>query len=226
MSEQAYRYERKFLVEQVSEPQLKLLVRLHPALFYEPYPPRHVNNLYLDTVGMEHYCDNVDGVGDRRKVRIRWYGELLGEVAKPVLEFKIKQGLVGKKESFPFPAFILDDGFNQPCFQELVRLSNLPGAVKAELRDMSVVLMNRYHRRYYATRDGKYRLTIDNHLEFYRIDRQRNHYAHRQMDYLNTVLELKYGVAGEVSANRVSSYFPFPVTKSSKYVQGIERVFF
>jgi len=91
------RYERKFLVDQLDAHQVRAMVKLHPSMFYEPYPPRYVNNLYLDTEGMENYLDNVSGVGERRKVRIRWYGDLFRDIEKPMLEFKIKNGLVGTK---------------------------------------------------------------------------------------------------------------------------------
>ena len=60
-----YRYERKLLVDQLDAHQVRALVKLHPSMFYEPYPPRYVNNLYLDTVGMKHYFDNVDGAEER-----------------------------------------------------------------------------------------------------------------------------------------------------------------
>jgi len=51
MSEQGYtylrtfRYERKFLVEDLMQFQVAALIRRHPYLFYPPYPPRYVNNL-------------------------------------------------------------------------------------------------------------------------------------------------------------------------------------
>jgi hypothetical protein len=53
--EAEFRYERKFLVEELDAHQVKLLVRLHPALFYQPYPPRQVNSLYLDSPELEDY---------------------------------------------------------------------------------------------------------------------------------------------------------------------------
>ena len=65
--------------------QVRALVKLHPSMFYEPYPPRYVNNLYLDTEDMENYLDNVSGVAERRKVRIRWYGDLFGDIGRPML---------------------------------------------------------------------------------------------------------------------------------------------
>lgn len=221
-----YRYERKFLVDQLDERQLEALVRLHPRLFYEPYPPRFINNIYFDTPDMQSYHDNVDGVSKRLKLRVRWYGRLLGSVDKPVLEFKIKQDVVGWKVSFPLLPLAIDATLDQRRLRRLLLSSEVPAEWQERLRDMAPVLMNRYHRRYYISRDQGYRLTIDSRLEFRRVDMLANRFLHRQEDYRSAVLELKYGPGEERSADRVSSFFPFPRTKSSKYVQGIERVFF
>ena len=88
-----YRYERKSVISELTKNEIKALIKLHPAMFLESYPPRFVNNLYLDSVGMNNYFDNMAGLKERVKVRIRWYGRLFGSVEKPTLELKIKNGL-------------------------------------------------------------------------------------------------------------------------------------
>ena len=85
--------------------------------------------------------------------------------------------------------------------------------------------MNRYHRRYYVSRDGKFRLTLDTNMAFHRVGGLTKRLARRRVDHRNVIVELKYGVDEDVAASRVSGFFPFRVTKSSKYVQGIDRVF-
>jgi hypothetical protein len=121
-----YRYERKFLVDRLDVHQVRALVKLHPAMFYEPYPPRYVNNLYLDTEELDNYQENVSGTGERRKVRIRWYGDLFGLIEKPVLEFKIKSGLVGTKVTYPFAPFTFDKQFCHRLCRELLQKADLP----------------------------------------------------------------------------------------------------
>ena len=79
----SYRYERKFLVEHMGHHHAIALIKQHPYLFYQPYPPRFINNFYLDTPEMDNYDDNVSGAADRRKVRLRWYGDLFGESINP-----------------------------------------------------------------------------------------------------------------------------------------------
>ena len=85
--------------------------------------------------------------------------------------------------------------------------------------------MNNYHRRYFVSRDGRFRLTLDTKMAYYRIAETSNWMAHRQSDQRNVILELKYGIEDDAAASKVSTFFPFRITKSSKYVQGIERVY-
>ncbi len=223
----SYRYERKFLVDELLPSQAEALIKLHPRLFYAPYPPRFVNNLYFDTPDMENYYDNVNGAAHRRKVRVRWYGAPFGELNSPVLEIKVKDGPVGTKHSYPLPPFCIGQRFCSGYFRNLVMNSGLPENVRRELGSLDVVLFNRYHRHYYASRDGLFRLTLDAEMAFCKANGAfGNTFIHQQVNYHDLVVELKYEIAQEPHANRVASFFPFRVTRNSKYVQGIERVYF
>ncbi len=222
-----YRYERKFLVETLSLHQVQAIIKLHPQLFYQPYPPRYVNNLYLDTPDLENYYDNVRGVAQRRKVRVRWYGELGGEIRHPLLEFKIRNGLVGTKHTYPLAGFCLDTGFCDRRLWQVATHSTLPERVWRELRNLSLVLLNRYYRYYYVSRNGHFRVTLDTRPTFFKVNGAfGNRLVHRQVDFRNHVVELKYEIEQAPHADRVSSFFPFTVTRHSKYVQGMERVYF
>ena len=222
-----YRYERKFLVEELLPFQVEAIIKLHPRLFYAPYPPRFVNNLYLDTADLENYYDNINGASRRRKVRLRWYGEPFGMLNQVALEIKVKDGLVGTKHTYPLVPFELDKGFCMSDFKLVVLASYLPENVRRDLGNLEVVLFNRYYRRYYASRDGNFRLTLDSGMAYYKAnDLLGNAFIHRQVNDRDLIVELKYGIDQEPHANRVASFFPFRVTRSSKYVQGIERAYF
>ncbi len=222
-----YRYERKFLVEDLMPFQVAALIKQHPRLFYEPYPPRFVNNLYMDSPEMTNYYENVDGATQRRKVRVRWYGEPFGEIRHPMLEVKRKEGVVGTKNTYPLSAFPMNTGFCDEVLQGALDASDLLPEARLALRSLNVVLFNRYYRHYYATHDGAFRLTLDTQMEFYKVNGLfGNCFVHRQRNYRDVVVELKYEVEQEPGANRVAGFFPFRVTRNSKYVQGIERVYF
>ena len=223
----SYRYERKFLVEELLPSQVVALVRLHPMLFYAPYPPRQINSLYLDTADMQNYYDNVAGAEMRRKVRLRWYGPATGEIRKPMFEIKVKQGLVGKKISYRMVDFTLDERFCDRFFQEVADRSDLPQVVRDDLHTLSPVLLNCYQRGYYATRDNDFRVTVDYQQIFWKINMALgNPLIHRQKNFRDVIVELKYEIDKEPKADRAAGYFPFRVTRNSKYVEGIDRVFF
>jgi len=220
-----YRYERKFFVDQLDAKQAISLIKRHPAMFSEIYPPRYINNIYMDSPLMENYYDNVDGVRERRKARIRWYHRLFRYVDDPLLEFKIKSGLMGTKAQFPFPEFPFGDGFSERFLKRLISTSTLPADVKAQLLSVEPVLLNRYLRWYFATPDRKFRLTVDTGLTFYHLNKFHNRFLYKQVDYNDIVIELKYQSEYDPQAVKITAGFPFRMTRSSKYVQGIERVY-
>jgi hypothetical protein len=221
------RYERKCQVTELTLHQIQLIVKLHPKLFHSPYPPRYVNSIYLDTADLENYQANVLGYTNRRKVRLRWYGESFGEIAKPMLEIKIKQGLVGTKQAFPLTSMTIDCHVCDDIVHHTLSNSDLPRIVQLELQNMHMVLLNRYYRHYYVSYDGDFRVTIDSELAFYKINSAfGNLFLHRQLSRSEVIVEIKYAEEQEPSADRVINFFPFRVTRSSKYVQGVERVYF
>ena len=220
-----YRYERKFLIDQLDAQQALALVKRHPALFSEIFPPRFINNIYFDHPLLDNYWDNIDGSTHRSKARLRWYHDLFGNVDQPTLEFKIKNGLMGTKISYPFPAFKFEKGFSEGDLQSWIEGSELPPEVILHLKSLEPVLVNRYRRWYLATPDQAFRVTVDTNLAFYHLNRTNNQFLFHQVDRRSIVIELKYQKEYDPLADRISAGFPFRMTRSSKYVQGIERVY-
>lgn len=219
-----YRYERKFLVKGIPAGEIELMLKFHTACFKEVYHQRSVNNIYFDTLGFNNYYDNVEGDKERWKARIRWYGELFGEVRKPVLEFKIKKGLLGKKESFHMSEFFLDKDFSISTIDRMLDQSNLPADINDLLRSLRPTLLNRYKRKYFLSADKQFRVTVDTDLTYYRISACGNTFLNRSVDHSTVVVELKYRHEADRVAESISNLFPFMLTKSSKYLQGLERV--
>jgi len=219
------RYERKFLVDELDSHHVRALVKLHPMMFVQPYPPRYVNNIYLDSEDLVNYIENVDGVEKRRKVRLRWYGDLLGDSPKTMLEFKLRQGLMNRKIQVPLGGLRVDKTFNKQVLEEFFGQNELPLDISFGLHGLSPVLINRYCRWYFATPDGRFRVTVDTALTYYNVRHLTNAFRYKFVDYKRIVVELKYQKEEDKTAERVASYFPFRVTKNSKYVTGLESVF-
>jgi hypothetical protein len=217
-----YRYEKKFFITELSKYEVENNVKLHHAIFSEIYYQRFVNNIYFDSFGMNNYNDNIEGISDRIKIRIRWYGDLFGNILNPVLEFKIKNGELGKKITVPINAINFAKKTN---ICDILK-SNIGLAEKLAINFNQLVptLLNRYSRKYYQSYDKKYRITIDNEQSFYLLNNTNNVFLNRCEDNVSVILELKYNQNSCFNAHFITSAFPFRVTKSSKYVRGIHMM--
>lgn len=138
------------------------------------------------------------------------------------MELKIKKGLLGEKQIFTLPKFTLDNKFNINTIQNIIKQSSLPLFLKNNITSMSPTLLNRYKRKYFESFDKKYRLTIDSDMEYYQIKRFKNSFMNFHKDNENIVLEFKYFHYNDSEADYFSNYFPFRITKNSKYINGIE----
>ena len=218
------RYERKFFISDLTKYEIESIIKLHPFVFSEIYYERTINNFYLDSFNMKDYFDNVTGAGDRRKTRIRWYGGILGKIEKSSLELKIKKGSLCNKLFFPLNSFSLEYGFSISVIRDLFRASEIPDALRLELECRDISLFNRYRRKYYISKDEKYRITLDTDLEFREVSCFNNSFVNQSIDRISNILEIKYDERHESGVDKVTDYFPFRMTKSSKYIMGIERL--
>ncbi len=219
-----YRYERKFHITELDRLQVESIVRTNPALFIDVYHPRWVNSLYLDSWKMTSYHETqVGSCFNRIKYRIRWYGDRFGRVESPILELKIKNGGVGRKELYPLPSMFIDEHLTADTLQELFRQADLPDELRTDLKGLKPVIANRYLRNYYLSADRQYRITIDSDIACYDASEDSRRFGFEWKDPLSVVLELKYGVESANDANRISQHFPFRLTRNSKYVTGVEN---
>lgn len=216
------RYERKFVIFDLGVAETEAVIRFHPAVFSEIYHPRYVNNIYFDTPSLDHYHANVRGIAQRVKCRIRWYGKPAGPIARPTLELKRKSGLLGSKESHRLHPFELDDRFDA---RHVLEKSDLPATLRCDLGPLHPVLMNRYRRRYFLSHDRKYRLTVDSELAYRTVGPGASRFPAWLPSDGRVIVELKFGVGGEDEAKRIATRFPFRITRSSKYVLGIEALY-
>ena len=216
-----FRFERKFALKGIDIRELEFLVRMHPNLFSEIFWPRSINNIYLDDMNMDKLDQNIAGTAIRSKVRIRWYGSLMGEILKPKLEFKIKRGTVGTKRSFNLAPFELKKGFGQQTLQDLFQNSDIPDEVQAQLFELRPVIINQYKRKYFLSSDKKYRITLDWDMKYYEVSPFFTSFSVFREDHQQLIMEIKYDQENEMLAHKITSWFPFRMTKNSKYINGL-----
>jgi SPX domain protein involved in polyphosphate accumulation len=219
-SQQDWRYERKFLVEDCDMQTLEQSILSNQMYFRKLHAERQINNIYFDTEDFFCFVQNVDGQAARRKMRLRWYGDIFGRIANPVLEIKIKEALVGCKRRYRLQPFELSKSFDKKIISQCFASSDLPDTVANSLLTMPPTLLNSYTRRYYISADQRYRMTLDYNLSFYTVAAG-GKTAFRQRKSDDLIIEIKYDAEDDNDIDLISTQFPFRMTKSSKYVQGI-----
>ena len=222
--EVAPRYEVKIPAEPFRLSEIETWIRLHPAHWRVAYPPRQVNNIYFDTADCQCLQDNLSGVGERSKLRLRWYGPVLDAVTDPRLELKRREGNVGWKEIYPLDVTL---DLAHATWADLSRQLAAAATGRAALllaRFGPPALINAYRRRYYATSDGRVRLTLDTDLRAYgqRLSSRPN-LQHPALLEERAIIELK-APADDVSFQALTdalAHFPLRPDRHSKFVHGM-----
>lgn len=215
------RFEMKMVADERLLPRVRSWLRRHPDGFYERHPPRLVSSVYFDTPHMHRFVENLGGTSERRKVRLRWYGESPRDV-RPVFEIKCKRNKIGWKISQKIRQHI---DLTESSWREVRR------AVRSELDDElrlhldtggRPVLIIRYRREYYVTADGVIRATVDYDIRAY--DQRRSARPNLRFPEplpSELVVELK-GPADQGERMREAiAGIPLRVTKRSKYALGV-----
>lgn len=218
------RYEQKFAIYNLDLSQVEMALKLNPASFAPIYKPRYINNIYLDTPQRHSFHQTITGYTPRKKVRIRWYGDLMGPILNPVLEFKIKDGETGHKITLPLASFTLEDNFTVNDLDSLLQRSLIPDDIRNLIDPLEPTLLNRYYRSYYLSGSKNVRTTVDTNLTFHDIFCSPSQFLGHSSRNCVTVVETKYAPDDDHEATTIASEFPFKMTTFSKYVMGIEQI--
>jgi hypothetical protein len=208
------RYERKYRIESVAPHLIGQGIKLHPAAFRPIFSSRQVNNIYFDTPALNTYKDNVLGIADRKKFRVRWYGKDVLNIESAILEIKMKTNELGHKISYPIESF---------SFLEISKLIDRVNEFCPEnLGLLRPTLYNSYQRSYWETANRNFRLTLDVNMKFAPLIPEP--FIGRQVlkNYNVSILELKYQESLDNKADFITQYIPYRRTKNSKYVSGID----
>jgi hypothetical protein len=216
------RYEVKMTCPETYLPEVRSWVRVQSDPFVETYPPRQVNNVYLDNEAASSLEDHLSGVSSRRKLRFRWYGEDASAV-RGNLELKCRTGRLGCKRYDEIP-----HTFDLTCISWHDWLEQLRARTSDEgaLWLSAIVrptLVNHYMREYLATLDGQIRLTIDYDIWAY----DQLLYTAPNLDFpLQTerqvVIELKSTPTHLRRLSDILTQFPLRAARNSKYITGIQ----
>lgn len=218
------RYERKWILTGLPLTEVLALVCQHPAAFRPAFPVRQVNNVYFDSIDLDFYHAHITGSSRRLKVRLRWYGEFQTPTPHPMLEFKIKQGSAGWKETFPASGALLENLLRHDLPRGDWDGDGVPELARQRLRSLLPTVGNRYHRHYFCSARCGVRLTVDSRLGFYSGKGQNQGWHPLLYHGPEVIMELKYDNSQVREAVDISNNFPFRLSRCSKYVLGIQHL--
>ena len=219
------RFERKFLFQKGHVQDIIQSVYRNSYGFHEIFHKRKVNNIYFDDSNYNFYKQNVEGVADRKKLRLRWYGEDAHIIENPTIEIKKKMGEAGDKDSLRLKGISFDLAAQtaNDVHRLLIGCTRQQVAAHEALKKLHPTLINTYERRYFLSFCGRYRITVDFNQAFYNPNY--TILEHSQQKINDIVLELKYAVADDNEARQVSQQIKTRLSKNSKYVNGINLLY-
>lgn len=222
---QDIRYEIKFVASPRENSLLQTWLASSRCGWRTMYPDRVVNNVYLDTCDLQAYVQNQAGDSERRKLRFRWYGETWAGQNGGTLEVKCRRDSIGWKWNarVDWPFDLTRRSWQQ--WRDGLR-PFLPGPHRMLLdaRPMPV-LVNRYTRSYFVSRDGHLRLTVDHDLRSWpQLGASRPRLGRPAHAVEVLVIEIKCAVADRAFASDALRDIPWRVSRNSKYVIGVESI--
>ena len=211
-----YRYELKFKIDWENKESFKKLLKLSSYNFETAYPPRYVNNIYLDTEKFKNYFDNINGNYLRNKFRIRWYGEFFKKIF-PKIENKEKKGLLIKKTVTDFPSF---DILKNADLSSLIENFKENNQIKKEIR---ASVINRYYREYYVNKGNFIRITIDDKQCYsnpYNIFHPKKLNPYKE----KIIIEIKFDPKYYKFINDITNQLGLRICNNSKYVNSVDAL--
>ena len=213
MKNKIKRFERKWLFR--SNNYLAMINSLlRSKLFFRTqYPLRKVNSIYFDTQDYVSIRQNLDGVSNKKKIRIRWYGNK-NIINKPIIEIKSKKGFETKKESISIKEL------NNLNLLNLDNLKTIQEILNFKLKQKKViypVLTTHYEREYFISLNGKIRATVDYNLKSIFLNNL------SQIDIVKNfknicILEFKYPTSLDKYVRKNLRDVSLRLSKNSKFV--------
>jgi SPX domain protein involved in polyphosphate accumulation len=221
-SEHDFRNEVKYTHLNTSRESLVQKINKSRYIFKEIHHKRWINNIYFDSRWLDLYITSVEGVSDRTKVRMRWYGDGYGEIF-PVIEFKMKRGYKNIKSSYKVGKICINKGdHKKDIVSKILKSEILPYEIKEVFKNLIPVLRNRYYRSYHISSDNKHRITIDSNLCFVSLLKSQKMIDNfKCADHL-LILELKFKKNNQVTKEIMSDIGNFyRIDQISKYTYGL-----
>ena len=183
---------------------------------YNEYGDRNVNSIYFDTENFQSAQDNLAGISDRKKYRVRWYND---DVKNLIHEIKIKKNNLGKKISLKSKSDLKDIKRFFSHTNNLFKNKNARNFIEnINYFDLKPVMKISYERSYYVFKN-QIRITFDRNLKYhlYSNDRIKNE---KFLDNM-CVIEFKFDEKDNILAQEILQNSNFVPKRFSKYLRSL-----
>ena len=213
------RFERKWIYK--SNNTLNLINSLirSKLFFRQHFPKRKVNSIYFDDSYYTSVIQNLDGINDKIKLRLRWYGNK-SKIIDPKFEFKKKIGFITKKTLIKADEF---NNFDFPKILNLTKIQDITNNKYFAKKKVYPVISTHYEWEYLISSDKMIRATVDFNLESvylknFSLFRLNKNFSNR------TILEIKYPVNLDSLLRKKLDNITLRLSKNSKYVNSFFEI--
>ena len=214
------RYEIKFVLNELEFLEIKYFIKYINS--FESFPIRTVNSLYYETYDYSSIKDNLSGISNRKKLRLRWYEKNIN----PKLEIKNKFSRIGNKKTFSLDFLKLEDIENIKV-RELNKLifNHLKNnhTEKFLFNQFIPVLKVFYEREYYETINGV-RITVDKNINFSQVSPNQKINFYKNIKFNKRVMELKFPIDLKNHVNDLIKNLNITPKRNSKFLVGMSKL--
>ena len=206
------RFERKWVFDSIDYNQLFILLNRSKFSFSNQFHDRQVNSIYFDDVYYSSIKQNIEGISEKKKYRLRWYGDFK-YIRNPIFEIKIKKEFQVIKKNFDLPNNII---FNLLNHNDIEKIKLLINKNFNFINKIYPVLTTHYLRSYFISSNKLVRSTVDRNLKSLLLHKNRN--LNIIKEYKDIILELKYDLNLDKYVRNNLSEMSARFSKNSKFV--------
>jgi len=207
-----FRFEKKWVFTKLDKVTLFSNLINSKLFFREQYSERTVSSVYFDNLNLKSAFDNLDGVSNREKFRVRWYGNNTEIFNNPILENKIKKNFQGYKIFFKLNDFDKKKLDNENLFQLTKSVNKL-----ILNKNLYPISMTNYKRIYLISANNEIRATLDFDLQYKKLNNYIENFFTKVEDI---VLEFKYPASMDTYLRKQISGIT-RISKNSKYINSL-----
>ena len=206
-----YRFERKWVFNNNFLDVYNNLLK-SKFLFRTNFPDRTVNSIYFDDFNNSCVSENLEGVNEKTKFRLRWYGKNNHILKNPKLEFKVKKNFMNYKIINDLK--ILDN-------LDLRKTQNVNFITKTvnsiyKIKTLIPVSTTHYDRSYFLSSNNLVRSTLDKQLKVSKFNN--DFFIPIFKKFNKIILELKYEKKYDEYVRKNINDISSRYSKNSKYI--------